>query len=523
MAMARRAWALAGRTEWSLRTITRAPVGKPTYRSMHDASSLNKLYGAVIKVYATVVPPNYFLPWTKKPQREATGSGFMIKGNRILTNAHVVADQSLVMVRKHGDPNKYLAEVAHVAHDGDLAILHVQDKLFWEDTDYLEFGPTPSLQDRVLVAGYPTGGDTISITSGVVSRAEVQRYAHGGTNLLALQIDASINPGNSGGPVLLDDENLTSVGVAFQSLTQAESVGYVIPYPVVQHFIDDIEKHGQRTGFCEFGIRIQVLENPQVRDYYGMPKDLSGIVITAVNPLNHAGSMLKVNDILLEVDGLTVANDATVPFRNHERVLLTHVLVSRFVDDIVKVKVLRRATPDAEPEMLDLEIKLDETEPFVPFHQYDTVTSYFVHAGLVFVPLTWPFLYEWGEDWYSQGPRHLIQRAMDDYQTVDGEQPVVLSQILMDKVNYGYEGLTPCEVVKFNGERVINLAHLMEMVLACKDRFLRFELSDKNTSKVVLDREAALESNERILTTYNVPSTASPDLCNPSARQDLSH
>ena len=24
------------------------------------------------------------------------------------------------MVRKHGDPNKYLAEVAHVAHDGDL-------------------------------------------------------------------------------------------------------------------------------------------------------------------------------------------------------------------------------------------------------------------------------------------------------------------------------------------------------------------------------------------------------------------
>ena len=66
-----------------------------SYRSMHDASSLNKLYGAVIKVYATVVPPNYFLPWTKKPQREATGSGFMIKGNRILTNAHVVAGERL--------------------------------------------------------------------------------------------------------------------------------------------------------------------------------------------------------------------------------------------------------------------------------------------------------------------------------------------------------------------------------------------------------------------------------------------
>ena len=100
--------------------------------------------------------------------------------------------------------------------------------------------------------------------------------------------------------------SFTAVGVAFQSLINAESIGYVIPTTVVQHFIDDIEKHGKRTGFCEFGIRIQVLENPQVREYYGMPKELTGVAITAVHPLNHAGSVLKVNDVLLEVDGLPI-------------------------------------------------------------------------------------------------------------------------------------------------------------------------------------------------------------------------
>lgn len=59
-------------------------------------------------------------------------------------------------------------------------------------------------------------GDTISITSGVVSRVEVQRYFHGGGTQLAVQIDAPINPGNSGGPALYDDGSLRVAGVAFQ-------------------------------------------------------------------------------------------------------------------------------------------------------------------------------------------------------------------------------------------------------------------------------------------------------------------
>lgn len=79
------------------------------------------------------------------------------------------------------------------------------------------------MQDDVTVVGYPTGGDNISVTGGVVSRIELQQYAHGITlallyfieilivvmkigdaSLPAVQIDAAINPGNSGGPVLKD-------------------------------------------------------------------------------------------------------------------------------------------------------------------------------------------------------------------------------------------------------------------------------------------------------------------------------
>lgn len=63
-----------------------------------------------------------------------------------------------------------------------------------------------------------------------------------------LQIDAAINSGNSGGPAFNDKG--TCVGIAFQSLKHedVENIGYVIPTPVIMHFIQDYEKNGTYTG-----------------------------------------------------------------------------------------------------------------------------------------------------------------------------------------------------------------------------------------------------------------------------------
>lgn len=68
------------------------------------------------------------------------------------------------------------------------ALLTVTDDVFWEGVSPVEFGDLPALQDAVTVVGYPIGGDTISVTSGVVSRMEILSYVHGSTELLGLQV-----------------------------------------------------------------------------------------------------------------------------------------------------------------------------------------------------------------------------------------------------------------------------------------------------------------------------------------------
>jgi hypothetical protein len=70
------------------------------------------------------------------------------------------------------------------------------------------------------VVGYPVGGETVSISSGVVSRVDWGSYAQaGGEEQLTVQIDAAINPGNSGGPAF---SNGKVIGVAFQGLDDAD-------------------------------------------------------------------------------------------------------------------------------------------------------------------------------------------------------------------------------------------------------------------------------------------------------------
>lgn len=54
------------------------------------------------------------------------------------------------------------------------------------------------------------------------------------------------------------------IGVAFQGLNNANNTGYVIPTPVIRHFLEDI-KDGVYDGYVDMGIQAAPILNPAMR------------------------------------------------------------------------------------------------------------------------------------------------------------------------------------------------------------------------------------------------------------------
>ena len=197
----------------SLRACVERPPGQassssallePHLPDSRPARGYEDVLDCVLKVFCTHCEPNYELPWAMTPQRQSTSSAFVIQGRRILTNAHSVEHYTSVALKKRYSDTKYPAKVVAIGNECDIAQLHVESEEFWEDLEdqvgmnntkhaFLQPGPLPQLQDSVLVIGYPSPGNQISVTAGVSSRVEMQNYVHGQGDLLAVQIDAAVS------------------------------------------------------------------------------------------------------------------------------------------------------------------------------------------------------------------------------------------------------------------------------------------------------------------------------------------
>ncbi|MCK5130896.1 MAG: trypsin-like peptidase domain-containing protein [Candidatus Sabulitectum sp.] len=453
---------------------------------------------AMVKIYTNSVAYNYYLPWSTDAPMESSGSGCVVHGNMILTNAHVVTDETYLQVRKEGDPGKYQAFVVAVSHEADLALITVDDESFFRGIDPLELGELPMTREEVTVYGYPMGGDALSTTQGVISRIESSRYAHSGLSLLTVQIDAAINPGNSGGPAIIGNK---IIGVAMQTMNQAENISYVIPVPVIEHFFNDIED-GKYDGFPSAGFSYQTIRNEAFSTMFGIRQEQTGVMITKLAFGSPAAEVLEPGDILLQIDGRAIAGDGTVELRSGSRTRLDYMVNRHQIGETISLEIIR----DEDGIRHTVEMKLNTTLhdlTVVPNKIYDTPPEYFIFGGTVFMPLSLNYLESWGYDWYLNAVDYLTYPFLfDNWRTESREEIVVLTFMLPAEVNTGYESLKNEIIVAVNGVPVRNFSQFVELVDEGTDTFLKLATNLGNI--IVLDRPEAIATNDEIMTRYGI-------------------
>lgn len=464
---------------------------------------------AVVRIRTTYTKPDYFRPWQMNGQVLRTGSGCVIDGNRILTNAHVVSDASFIEVRLAGSADRIVATVIAISHELDLAILEVQDTSFFNDVTPLQFGTLPDIGDRVQAYGFPSGGLRLTVTEGVVSRIDRRNYSHSGLSNLVCQFDASINSGSSGGPVIADGK---IVGIVFQTGT-GENVSFMVPAPVIQHFFDDLED-GKRNGVPDLGLIYQNLRNKQQRDRLGMDVGQTGVLILEPQPGFEGDDKLLHGDILISIEGHEVANDATIAWRNNQRIGFVYVVEQKQIGDHLSLRVLR----DGAQRDLDIPLliaKQANDDP-VPRIAYESRPTYYIVGGVVFSPLTLNYLYGW--DKWNDVPLKLrtynaLARRLENQHR---KQVIVVVDVLPDAINQGYTGFEDLVVSTVND---ITINTMQELVRAFEDNTEPFHVIavEPYQSKMIFRREGLDEKSQKILEKYEIPSDRSQDLRDPTS------
>ncbi|MFM2318613.1 MAG: hypothetical protein RLZZ215_1234 [Pseudomonadota bacterium] len=451
---------------------------------------------AVVHVYVVKHSYNALSPWNSNTQK-GSGSGLIIKGGLILTNAHVAADATFLEVQRHGETKRYEAEVVYISHEADLALLRTKEATTFNDVQPLELGDLPQTQQEVEVYGFPIGGTTLSITRGVVSRIEKQNYAHTDENLIAVQIDAAINFGNSGGPVI---SNGKVVGVAMQSGFFTENIGYMIPTPIIQHFLKDVED-GKTEGFGFPGFLVQSMENPAMRRKYSVDDDQTGVLTHKIYPNSPADGIMKVGDIITKIDGHPIQNNGTVEFRHGEYLNYTHWIDLHQLGDEMKLSIIR----DDQP--MDITLKLDRPGKeflLVKPNQFDKQPTYYIYGGFVFMPLNHDILVSM--DPVPSALAALAQEAPSE----DRKEVILMTQVLPADINKDYHHDNNLIIQKVNGEAIPDFKTFYEKMQAVDTPFVVLETDDGY--QVVIDRTEAANKQPSILARYGISTDRSKDL-----------
>jgi S1-C subfamily serine protease len=463
------------------------------------ADAADHVTSSVVKIYTTRREPDFARPWNKGNAQESTGSGVIIEGNKILTNAHVVLYASQVFVQADQSTERVPAKVKAIAPGVDLALVEVDKPSFFDGHPPLPIAKgVPSLKQSVSVYGYPIGGEQVSVTQGIISRIEftpINYLARG----LRIQIDAALNPGNSGGPAIADGK---IVGLVFSKITEGENIGYLLAADELLAFLDDV-KDGKHDGKLQMWDNLLPTENEALRAKLGLKKE-AGMVVFA--PFSDAADYpLKKWDVITHLNGEPLDSQGNVKINDDLRLSYQFRVPKVAKDGKVKLTILR------DRKTLDVDVPVRSDGNYVVPFLLGKYPRYFIYGPVIFMPACQDLALRLPSQLLTLGKSPLLSRVMS-HPAFDGEEIVTLGYALLpNKTSKGYSPPPFSVVTHVNGAAVKNMRHLVSLLRDAKDEFITIDLAGASPP-MVFRRAEVVQATEDILSDEGVRKQYSDDL-----------
>jgi S1-C subfamily serine protease len=476
--------------------------------SPHWIYAQDSIRDLVVKIHATHQRPDLFRPWTKATPQQVKGSGVVIDGKRILTNAHVVKYASQIYVQPNQSASYIPAHVEAMTPGMDLAILKLDDESFFDNRGSLQFADEmPRVKDSINVYGYPTGGTELSVTQGIVSRIEYTDYYYQATGL-RIQVDAALNFGNSGGPAV---SNGKLVGLVFSLIQNAQNIGYLIPVEEIKIFLNDVAD-GVYDGKPQMFDLIQTVENDALRRRLGLPKGVNGVMI-AQPYSSEPNYPLQEWDVVTKIGDMPIDSDGKVAIRYDLR-LSSAYLVQKFAKNGLLPMTIYR-----DGRLMEINLPVHAQRALVIPYLMDKAPRYFIVGPLVFSQTTQDYLERLGNQRtppsLGNQPSPLVTRRFDKPAFTDEELIIVSSPLFPSRLTRGYDDPNRAVLSEVNGIQVKNLHHLVEILRDNHDEQISFKFASSGVlthETMVFNRADLMDATGKILEENGIRYPFSPDL-----------
>jgi hypothetical protein len=453
------------------------------------------LRAGIVSVRVTGQDWNWRAPWEKQAPWTRTVTGLVVPGRRILLASTAFGNHLLVEAQKLGTDARAVARVELVDQEGPLALVAVDDPAFWEGLEPLPLADRAPGEGDVTILRWQRSG-LLDAYPGTVRQVRSGRHGLSQTSLLTLEIGATTD-GLGESEVVIAKRRVAGL------VTGRTGDAYgALAAPVLARFLEGAAE-GDWRGFARAGVAWQDLTNPALRESLGLRPGETGIRLTRVLAHGSGGGVLKPGDVLLEVDGAPLD-----PTGYYEHPLYGRMLFALLFSDgrkpgeTMPVKVLR------DGQRLDLRLPLRAMSPErdrVPPYVFGRGPEYLIVGGLVFQELTRPYLGTWG-DWARRAPPRLLV-AVDREPEDDGagKRIVLLSSVLPDTANLGYQELRDLIVERVNGSPVASLADLRRAFASPGGGFHVVEfVAGQAAARLVLDAGEAEAAAARVREAYGV-------------------
>src|SRR5579872_980621 len=433
---------------------------------------------AVVHIFATSRPTNWFNPYVVCGTTTFTGTGFFInEEGYIATCSHVIDHALAVYVSIPALGKQRLrAHVVGICPQYDVALLKLDEKALalmnkeLGEIKYLPMGDSDIIQrgENVLSLGYP--GTTLEMdqvkgTVGVIS-ARLN---------CVFQFDAPTNPGNSGGPLL--NKQGAVIGITTSQVTQAQNSNFAIPINTFKNIAPALHEH-RLLRLNHNGI-IWVFTNKEARDYFKCPTT-HGCLVCDVTPLSLAEKVgIQADDIVYAVNNYLVDCYGEIDaLYDNEKMRFDYYIDQQPDGAETIVKVYRDGKP------IEFIIKNACADPCSVLMKYPTYEKidYEIFAGMIIMPLTLNYIQACAKD------RPGLQRYLTNLHACFSRLAVVNvfsdSKVChMDTIRYGDT------INEVNGQKVATLQDFRQALAKSSDTGY---VVIKTTDEITLDTDNVL-------------------------------